>query len=434
MKYIIILIFMFSTLSSNEFKLEIKNTNEYILADVYFKTKEYKKAYNAYYVLFEKYPTNIDINYFLSLSAMHIKNYSASMGAIERVLIQKPNLFKARFQQAKLLSYVNMKDTALLELKKIQKLSLSKKENKLVQDYIDLIHKNKKTFFLTGTFLLGLSASDNVNNGVKEKYFLPEYFGDLQQGEDKKSDFAQVQLVNFDLITLFKNNNKINLKNTITFYNKTYKEENSNDFTLYAYKPSLSFYTKNSSVIIAQASINHYIPGNDKEDIFNSLAFNLKYKNKNYSIESMMSRYTYKEEINKDKNFTQYQIKYFLNNLFNLSYNLTLTKDYKYNSTRVDIDKYSVKNSFSYKFLFNKKNNLNLTYINSYTKYKENSPAFFTKRKDTTNEFKVSYTKIINKKNIIILNLSHWDNNSNQEEYTYNKNTLDISYIYRFFI
>ena len=433
MKYIILL-FLFSNLFSNEFKLEIKDTNEYILADVHFKTKDYTKAYDAYYALFEKYPTNIDINYFLSLSAMQIKNYSASMGAIERVLIQKPNLFKARFQQAKLLYYVNMQDTALIELKKLQKLSLTKKENKLTQDYIDLIYKKKKTFFLTGTFLLALSASDNVNNGVKEKYFLPEYFGQLQQGEDKKSDFANVQLVNFDLINTLKKNDKISFKNTFTFYNKKYNKENSNDFRLYAYKPSVNFYTKEASIITAEASINHYIPGEDEEDIFNSLTFNLKYKKNNYSIETLMSRYIYKEEINKDKNFTQYQIKYFLNNLFNLSYNLTLTKDYKYKSTRVDIDKYSIKNSFSYKILFNKKNNLRLIYLNSFTKYKENSPAFFSKRKDNTNDFKLSYTKIINKKNIIILNLSHWDNNSNQEEYTYNKNNLDIAYIYRFFI
>ncbi len=90
----------------------IENSNEYITASVMYKIKDYKKSYELFFKLFKIDSYNINVNYFLALSASQIDKNDEATAAFERVLAQKPDFNQARYEYAKLLFKLNLKDDA----------------------------------------------------------------------------------------------------------------------------------------------------------------------------------------------------------------------------------------------------------------------------------------------------------------------------------
>lgn len=90
----------------------IEDSNDYITASVMYKIKDYQKSYELFLKLFKVDSYNINVNYFLALSASQIDKNDEATAAFERVLAQKPDFNQARYEYAKLLFKLNLKDDA----------------------------------------------------------------------------------------------------------------------------------------------------------------------------------------------------------------------------------------------------------------------------------------------------------------------------------
>lgn len=93
----------------------VEESNEYITASVMFNTQQYEKSYEMFFKLFSKNPYNININYFLALSAIYIGKVDEALVSLERVLLQNPKFNQARLVYAKLLFDLNFKEEAKKE-------------------------------------------------------------------------------------------------------------------------------------------------------------------------------------------------------------------------------------------------------------------------------------------------------------------------------
>lgn len=101
--------------NEEEYSQAIEDSNDYILASTMYNIKDYKKSYELFFKLFSKNSYNVNVNYFLALSAIEIEKYDEASSAFERILTQKPDFDQARYEYAKLLFKLNLKEEAKKE-------------------------------------------------------------------------------------------------------------------------------------------------------------------------------------------------------------------------------------------------------------------------------------------------------------------------------
>jgi hypothetical protein len=407
----------------------VEDSNEYITASIMYKIQDYEKAYNKFFKLFQKNPYNTNINYFLALSAIEINKYDEATAAFERILIQKPEFNQARYEYAKLLYKLNLKDEAKKEFMILIKSNIKDDVKESITKYLDLL--NEKTFFVNANILLGVGRSTNINTGlISPEYRLPGLNDILVSGEKPIADNYHNEMIGINFLNNFKNSS-FGLKNSILVYNKNYFNDDKEDLTAYVYKPSLSYLDSDKKNLY---SLNFGFTRLDKKDntdfnIFNigpSIMNSLYYASLNYQ------RFSYLHESDKEKDFDKYELLLKYKLLSNLNIYSKLAKSIRVNSSRVDLDKNSVTAGLEYIYEINKKNSIKLDseYIKSYYKY-ENT-FFDSKRIDDNYYLGLSYLSKIDKENQIVISSSYTKNYSNQDGYIYKEVDGKISYIKTF--
>ena len=102
-----------------------------------YKIKDYQKSYELFLKLFKVDSYNINVNYFLALSASQIDKNDEATAAFERVLAQKPDFNQARYEYAKLLFKLNLKDDAKKEFIFLSKSDIDENmKNQLMNTWI----------------------------------------------------------------------------------------------------------------------------------------------------------------------------------------------------------------------------------------------------------------------------------------------------------
>jgi hypothetical protein len=416
-------------IEKNEYSQVVEDSNEYITASIMYKIEDYEKSYNKFFKLFQKNPYNININYFLALSAIQINKYDEATAAFERILIQKPEFNQARYEYAKLLFKLNLKDEAKKEFMILSKSNIKDDVKESITKYLDLL--NEKTFFVNANILLGAGRSTNINTGlISPEYRLPGLNDILVSGEKPIADNYHNEMIGINFLNNFKNSS-FGLKNSILVYNKNYFNDDKEDLTAYVYKPSFSYLDSDKKNLY---SLNFGFTRLDKKDNTDFNIFNIgpSIMNSSYYASLNYQRYSYLQDSNKEKDFDKYELLLKYKLLATLNIYTKLAKSIRVKSSRVDLDKNSLTAGLEYIYEINKKNSIKLDseYIKSYYKY-ENT-FFDSKRIDDNYYLGLSYLAKIDKENQIVISSSYTKNYSNQDGYIYEEVDGKISYIKTF--
>jgi hypothetical protein len=416
-------------IEKNEYSQVVEDSNEYITASIMYKIEDYEKSYNKFFKLFQKNPYNININYFLALSAIQINKYDEATAAFERILIQKPEFNQARYEYAKLLFKLNLKDEAKKEFMILSKSNIKDDVKESITKYLDLL--NEKTFFVNANILLGAGRSTNINTGlISPEYRLPGLNDILVSGEKPIADNYHNEMIGINFLNNFKNSS-FGLKNSILVYNKNYFNDDKEDLTAYVYKPSFSYLDSDKKNLY---SLNFAFTRLDKKDNTDFNIFNIgpSIMNSSYYASLNYQRYSYLQDSNKEKDFDKYELLLKYKLLATLNIYTKLAKSIRVKSSRVDLDKNSLTAGLEYIYEINKKNSIKLDseYIKSYYKY-ENT-FFDSKRIDDNYYLGLSYLAKIDKENQIVISSSYTKNYSNQDGYIYEEVDGKISYIKTF--
>jgi hypothetical protein len=416
-------------IEKNEYSQVVEDSNEYITASIMYKIEDYEKSYNKFFKLFQKNPYNININYFLALSAIQINKYDEATAAFERILIQKPEFNQVRYEYAKLLFKLNLKDEAKKEFMILSKSNIKDDVKESITKYLDLL--NEKTFFVNANILLGAGRSTNINTGlISPEYRLPGLNDILVSGEKPIADNYHNEMIGINFLNNFKNSS-FGLKNSILVYNKNYFNDDKEDLTAYVYKPSFSYLDSDKKNLY---SLNFGFTRLDKKDNTDFNIFNIgpSIMNSSYYASLNYQRYSYLQDSNKEKDFDKYELLLKYKLLATLNIYTKLAKSIRVKSSRVDLDKNSLTAGLEYIYEINKKNSIKLDseYIKSYYKY-ENT-FFDSKRIDDNYYLGLSYLAKIDKENQIVISSSYTKNYSNQDGYIYEEVDGKISYIKTF--
>ena len=409
----------------------IENSNEYITASVMYKIKDYKKSYELFFKLFKIDSYNINVNYFLALSASQIDKNDEATAAFERVLAQKPDFNQARYEYAKLLFKLNLKDDAKKEFIFLSKSDIDENMKKSVNEYLDLLDNKSKYFTANASILVGVGRSTNVNNGLDSpEYRLTGLNNITVSGEKPIADNYHNEMLMINFLNDFKNSD-YSLKNSILVYNKNYIHEDIENLTAYAYKPTISYYDQNNKNLY---SLNLGFTRIDKKDNenFNILNLTPSFTNSSFLSSLNYQKILYLNESDKAKNFEKYEFLLKYNLLPTLNIYSILSKSIRLDSSRIDLDKNSILGGIEYLYQINNKNliKFDFEYIKSYYKYK--SIYFDSNREDNYYFMGLSYLNKIDKENQVMLSTSFTKNNSNQAAYPYEEVDGKISYIRTF--
>lgn len=414
-----------------EFSQAIEDSNDYILASTMYNIKDYQKSYELFFKLFSKDSYNVNVNYFLALSAIQIEKYDEASSAFERILTQKPDFNQARYEYAKLLFKLNLKEEAKKEFTILSNSQINDETKKSVSNYLDILNKETKYFSTNANILLGVGRSTNVNTGlISPEYRLPGLNDVLVNGQKPIADNYHNEMLGINFLNSFKNSPYV-IKNAILVYNKNYFNEENENLTAYAYKPTIFYLDQTNKNLYA---LNFGFTRIEKRDNENFNVFNITPTFSNALITSSLNyqRISYIHQIDEEKDFNKYEFLLKYNLLTNLNIYSKLGKSVRVTTERIDLDKNSITGGLEYIYEINGNNliKFNYEYVKDYFRY-ENS-YFNSKREDDNHFTELAYITKIDKENQIILSSSYSKNLSNQDAYTYKEVDGKINYIKSF--
>lgn len=401
----------------------VENSNEYITASVMYSNKEYDKSFKMFKKMFLENNDNININYFLALSAIKIGLIGDATAALERILIKKPDFNQARLIYAKLLFDLNLKSESKKEFELLKNSNISKEAKELVEDYLKQLEIKEKNYSLNSIFLAGVGRSSNANSG----YDNPIYSG-YEFGEKPIYDNMHHEMLAVNYNKYFEEISNTIFANKFMFYNKSYFNEKKQNLKIYAYKPSI-IYQNNENTIYA---LNFGISKIDKEsnNNFNLFEISPSFKNDFFYTSLTYQRILYQEEKDSDGNFNKYDflLKYELLNDLSVYTKVSTINSI---SNRSDINRNSILGGMEYTYKINNDDMIlfNLEYL--FTKYKYNyiNILFDKKREDENIYSSISYVYKINKTNQLIFSTSYTKNISTYDINEYKEIEGKINYV-----
>ena len=422
-----------------EFVLDVESSNEYITASTMYNIGNYKRSYELFNNLFFKHNYNVNINYFLAQSAVKIGKLDEASIALERVLIENPKFNKARYDYARLLTKLNLKEEAKKEFNILQKENINDETKKDVEKYLKFLNKKKKYTSNSATLILGMGHSTNVNNDpLISEYELPG-LNDLSVTDEKASkDNFHNEILSLSFNRIIKSNPSIRITNNFLAYNKNYFNEKNENTSVLSYRPNIS-YMKNQNLYGLDLEATRVIKKENKDINVFSISPSITNKNFKTSIEYQKLLYAHENNNdkdtntnNKDNNFEKYSFKFIYNLLNNLKIYTNLSKTITHKKVSTDINKNTKSLGLTYSYMFNNKNMLYLGYEIEKNNFKDYNLFFLNKRKDTNHNVKLNYLYSINKEDNINFLSSYTRNNSNQVAHEYEQVEVTLNYIKKF--
>ncbi len=417
--------------NEEEYSQAIEDSNDYILASTMYNIKDYQKSYELFFKLFSKNSYNVNVNYFLALSAIEIEKYDEATSAFERILTQKPDFNQARYEYAKLLFKLNLKEEAKKEFIILSNSQINDETKKSVSNYLDILNKETKYFSTNANILFGMGRSTNVNTGlISPDYRLPGLNDVLVNGKKPIADNYHNEMIGINFLNSFKNSPYV-IKNALLVYNKNYFNEENENLTAYSYKPTIFYLDQTNKSLYA---LNFGFTKIEKRDNENFNVFNITPTFSNALITSSLNyqRISYIHQVDEEKDFNKYEFLLKYNLLTNLNIYSKLGKSVRITTERIDLDKNSITGGLEYIYEINGNNLIKFDYEYLKDNFKYENSYFKSKREDDNHFVELAYITKINKENQIIISSSYTKNLSNQDAYTYKEVDGKINYIKSF--
>lgn len=420
MKIILLLFISSLLLFSNgniPYKNNILSSNTYILAKVHYKTKNYKKSYELFNKLFLSNPEELMVNFYQGLSASKLKKHNEAILAYERVLIIKEDFHRARLELALTLLNLGLKKEAKKEFKKVLLQPIPKNVRENINKILKSIKDEK--LGLISTFIFELSFNDNVSSGSNKTYDF-YIFGDKvsEDTPDVVSDFTHLEIIS--LLYNQKITSSTNLLHNILVLNNGYQNEDDYNLKVISYKPTLSFRNKNNIYSLVPG-FDYIKTGTNVELKIYLLQAKYKYILKKKSFIGLSYAF-------KDLNFDEKENDFKINTL-NLIYQkkyfkwkIILEKNIKEDDNSSSYENIFSLNENFYKYLFS------TSYSYKNKTYDKVNSLFDSKREDTVQKLELNSKYLFSKKESLGLKFVHKNSKSNQNLYTYDKNSITLNY------
>lgn len=412
------------------YRHKIESSNEYITASTMYNIEDYNKAYDLFYKLFLKYNNNININYFLAQSAIKIKKYDEATAALERVLIQNPNMNKARYEYAKLLYNLNIKEEAKKEFNILLEKDITNEIKYEIKKYLEILNKKPKLFYTQVTLITGVGQSTNVNNGLtSNEYNLPGLNNITVSGEKPIKDSFHNEILVIDFNNILKDSPAFKLKNSFLIYNKNFFNETQENITVFGYKPSISYF---HDQYLYQLAFNMNNIVKENKESFNTYSLTPTIINESSLLSLSYQRALYSYFENENKDFYKYEFIFRHKIINNFDFFSKISKTTRIEDNRIDIDKVSVNGGFDYNYEINNKNMIQLSYQFEESDYKYENLLFDSTRKDKNHLTGIDYSYLNDDGSRFILSSGYIKNFSNQDAYNYKEIETKINYMKNF--
>jgi hypothetical protein len=421
-------------------KKETPILDKYKVALTHYKNKEYEDSYKLFRELFEENLNEVNTNFYLGRSAFELKKYSEALGAYERVLFEKPNALRTKYEMAKtffLVNDLNNSKKLFLELKRDKK--VKPRISKNIDKYLLAIDKRTNKHIFRGAFIFGLGYDSNIENSPYDKTYIPDIDLNLDNVIDTgdeisdsridDSDYSHEEAINLNYSYLI--DNKKSFNNNFLVYAKSLFEHDQKDIIFLSYNPSLNYIVNSQLQFSPGIFIDNLRLDNENYivtyglnpkldysiDSDNKLNIALKYQNKNYQTSD-------------DKSY--YELKFINKHIYNP--NNVISIESKIVKEKNKIDKNEKSNNYSLKisdmYLPNNRTNFipSISYdVISYSYY--TNPLIKKNEKTKKLKFELINNYIYSKNYIIKTAASYEDSNSNLTTSEYNKYKFNINLI-----
>lgn len=219
-----------SKLSSNHiFKY---NSNQlYTKAYNLYKQKDYKKAIDIFNILFEKYPSSTNINFYLGKSLYELKMYDKAIAAFTRLEILNENNLRVNLELAQSYLMLGLYDDAIKNFNFVLKHKIPVAVKKNILKRVAYIKSLEKKYSLNYMIKFGYSYDNNINNTTNVKTFNTPDYQNLLITDKKYLDNSFLIQANANYNYKLSDNKNItsNLNYTQQFYYKDKDRLNSKD-------------------------------------------------------------------------------------------------------------------------------------------------------------------------------------------------------------
>lgn len=423
---------------------------EYKKALDIFQKGNYRLSYDEFYKLFLLKMDDIKYNFYLGRSAFELKHYAEAQAIFERVLLYQPDSTRTKLELARTYYLLNMnKDSIDLftEIKNEKNLPTEVKDK--IDYFLKLNESKIKKHFLSGSFILGASFDDNINNDSFNDSFHPislkELFGkEGIEAPEKKSDITYNQILSINY--KYKEDDDLLFKIDSFFYNEIYKEHTDKNIQIIGFSPKISKTYNKKLIVDYGIFIDNVWEGKENDLRSYGLNPNIKYIIRKDLLLNANFKYQYKkkqstENSNEDSKVIKLGLgllKIFDKNLSiysALAYSREYEKyPFKENNTTTndDINQNILSLNMNLNYKINSYFNINSGLGYSKLRYRDTDSWYLKKRKDTELSFSLGSSYKLYDKSFINLGYNYTKNDSNIDYAEYYKNKINFNYILRF--
>lgn len=408
----------------------------YKKALIAYKARDFQTSYTLFKSIYLDKLADINFNFYLGRSAYETGHYETALAAFERVMMQDSTNIRNKLEMARTYFMLKMyEDAQNLYSDVLSNPNIPNNIRRNIELSLSKVSKVQQKSFTYATVMAGILYDSNINYGNIGSF---EFNGILLPPTTRISDTALQLFANVSNIYDIGYKNGFALKNSFSFFSKDYRDHKNFNISYFSYNPSLIY------------KVTHYtaelIAGID------SMQFGGR---KYLSSLSIMPRFEYNHSPNlrsiaalkyQHKKFAQTAFKDLDANRLELSYTLQdiLTprsyiqgKIYAINEkhirgTNLYVDFNEGKFMLDYANQFSHSFALDISAALRDRKYKDFSSGFGSKREDIGRNASIGFTYVIMPKFRARLSSSYEYVHSNQEQFTYKKQTLALSIVKTF--
>lgn len=407
------------------------------LEDIY---KESLEAYNSgnfqkSYIYLKKYNEYAYFNsknaFMQARSAYEIKEYNEALKLYKKILDSEKNNDRIKLEIAQcyiaLKQYKEAKDTFNEVLKNNPPLIVQKN----IDVKLKLIEELQKKHSFKTIVALGILYDTNIDNNNENIIISDEIKGER---EDFASQVAVVINHNYKI------SDELILENKVVGFSQNYFNHSEKDIGVVSLSTAPSYnFSKDNKISLELGFDRIFL---DKSSYLNNLKSSLKLDNKvnetvNLSNKIGVSKKLYTKQSDSSKNFLSYEVEQNINLLTKAFGNNTLIlaygQDKKRDSIRTDIDKDFYKLSYLNRYNIYKTIYMSNQFTYQRNNYKDETVNSIlninTKREDDNLSYDLGFLYQFNKDLLFSTNIQYTTNDSNIQQYEYDKLTTK-GYLY----
>ena len=401
-----------------------------------YKSGDFKASYEILSKLYMENLSDSDLNFYLGRSAYETGHYEVALAAFERVEMLDEGNLRNRLEMARTYFMLKMYEDSKNAFKDVlENPNIPKTVRTNIELSLSKVSKVQERSFTYARITADVLYDSNVNYGSLNDY---QYGGGLTDKVDEVSDVALQVYANVTNIYDIGDKDGISVKNSLSFYSKSYISESDYSVGYLSYVPSLLYKESNYLAELA-LGVDIMTLGGEKHLYTLSLIPRVQY-NHNATLSSILFfKYQDKnfiQDIQKNLDASRYELSYGLQSILTprsyIQSNIVVINEAKVRGENVDVDFNEYKINASYTNQFTSKYGFDIYAELRLREYKDFNSDFGLIREDIGSRGNAGFTMSIMPTLRATLRASYEYVDSNQDKFTYQKYTATAGLVKTF--